>query len=181
LAARARSRRQMAEALLDLEIARLRRDLRAVLARGGDALFSALVRLREARDRDGARALDLLASVGETFDADTLHEVRISLRRLRYTAEVQDLLKGVRSDATRLFKDLQERLGHVRDAFVLSEWLARQAQRSRGQTAIAREARSLAAFFREVSTRHHRDLLGARPDDLVRHALAEMGYGRTAA
>jgi CHAD domain-containing protein len=183
LAARARSRRQMAEALLDLEIARLRRDLRTVLARGGDVLFSALVRLREMRDRDGERALDLLATVGATFDADTLHEVRISLRRLRYAAEVQDLLKGVRSNATRLFKDLQERLGHVRDAFVLSEWFARQAQRSGrgGQTALGREARALAALFRETSTRHHRDLLEARPDDLVRHALAEMGYGRTAA
>lgn len=181
LAARARSRRQMAEALLDLEIARLRRDLRAVLARGGEVLFAALVRLREARDRDGARALDLLAAVGESFDADTLHEVRISLRRLRYTAEVQDLLKGVRSGATRLFKDLQERLGQVRDAFVLSEWFARQAARSRGQAALAREARALAMLFREASTRHHRGLLAARPDDLVRHALDEMGYGRTAA
>jgi CHAD domain-containing protein len=183
LAARARSRRQMAEALLDLEIARLRRDLRTVLARGGDLLFSALVRLRETRDRDGERALDLLATVGASFDADALHEVRISLRRLRYAAEVQDLLKGVRSDATRLFKDLQERLGHVRDAFVLSEWFASQAQRSGrgGQSGVAREARALAARFRETSTRHHRDLLEARPDDLVRHALAEMGYGRSAA
>lgn len=181
LGARARSRRQTAEALLDLEIARLRRDLRAVLARGGDVLFSALVRLREARDRDGARALDLLASVGGRFDADTLHEVRICLRRLRYSAEVQDLLKGVRSDATRLFKDLQERLGQVRDAFVLSEWFARQAQRSRGNAPLAREARALATHFREACARHHHDLLEARPDDLVRHALAEMGYGRTAA
>jgi CHAD domain-containing protein len=183
LAARSRSRRQMAEALLDLEIARLRRDLRAVLARGGDVLFSALVRLREMRDRDGARALDLLASLGESFDADTLHEVRISLRRLRYAAEVQDLLKGVRSDATRLFKELQERLGHMRDAFVLSEWFGRQAERSGrgGQAAVCREARALAAFFGDTCARHHRDLLQARPDDVVRHALEEMGYGRTAA
>jgi CHAD domain-containing protein len=183
LAARARSRRQMAEALLDLEIAQLRRDLRAVLARGGDVLFSALVRLRETRDRDGARALDLLASLGESDDADTLHEVRIGLRRLRYAAEVQDLLKGVRSDATRLLKELQERLGHVRDAFVLSEWFAGQAQRSGrgGQAALGREARALAAAFRETSARHHRDLLEVRPDDVVRHALEEMGYGRTAA
>jgi len=183
LAARARSRRQMAEALLDLEIAQLRRDLRAVLARGGDVLFSALVRLRETRDQQGERALDLLASLGESYDADTLHEVRIGLRRLRYAAEVQDLLKGMRSDATRLFKDLQERLGHVRDAFVLSEWFARQAERSARsrQAAVGREARALAALFRETSARHHRDLLEARPTDVVRHALEEMGYGRTAA
>jgi CHAD domain-containing protein len=183
LAARARSRRQMAEALLDLEIARLRRDLRAVLARGGEGLFTALVRLRETRDRDGGRALDRLAALGETFDADTLHEIRIVLRRLRYTAEVQDLLKGVRSDAARLFKELQEQLGQVRDAFVLSEWFAAQAERAgrAGQAALAREARGLAGRFGETSRRYHRDLLAARPEDLVRHALAEMGYGRTAA
>ncbi|HEY6554694.1 MAG TPA: CHAD domain-containing protein, partial [Vicinamibacteria bacterium] len=35
-AARARSRTRMAEALMDLEIARLRRDLRAVVAKGGE-------------------------------------------------------------------------------------------------------------------------------------------------
>ncbi|MET0556939.1 MAG: CHAD domain-containing protein [Vicinamibacteria bacterium] len=183
LAARARSRRSMAEALLDLEIAQLRRDLRAVLARGGDVLFSALVRLRETRDRDGERALDMLATLGRRFDADTLHEVRISLRRLRYAAEVQDLLKGVRSDATRLFKDLQERLGHLRDAYVLSEWFAVQAARAErtGQGPVAREAKRLAGLFRATSVRHHRELVDARPDDLVRHALEEMGYGRTAA
>lgn len=181
LAARARSRRQMAEALLDLEIARLRRDLRAVLARGGDVLFSALVRLRETRDRDGERALDLLASLRGRFDADAWHEVRIRLRRLRYAAEVQDLLKGVRSNATRLLKELQERLGHVRDAFVLSEWFAGQALRAErdGQRTLATAARALAKRFRETSRRHHRDLLEARPGDLVRRALEEMGYGRT--
>lgn len=183
LAARARSRRQMAEGLLDLEIARLRRDLRAVLARGGDVLFSALVRLRETRDRDGEQALDLLATIGRRFEPDPLHEVRIRLRRLRYTAEVQDLLKGVRSDATRRFKDLQERLGQLRDAFVLSEWFASQALRAQrsGQAAVCAEARSLARRFRETSLRHHHDLVDARPDELVRHALEEMGYGRTAA
>ena len=183
LAARSRSRRQMAEALLDLEIARLRRDLRVVLARGGDVLFSALVRLRETRDQDGEQALDLLATIGRRFESDPLHEVRIRLRRLRYTAEVQDLLKGVRSDATRRFKDLQERLGHLRDAFVLAEWFARQAERAEraGQAALCAEARALARRFRETSLRHHRELVDARPDDLVRHALEEMGYGRTAA
>jgi CHAD domain-containing protein len=183
LAARSRSRRQMAEALLDLEIARLRRDLRAVLARGGDVLFSALVRLRETRDRDGEQALDLLASIGRRFDSEPLHEVRIRLRRLRYTAEVQDLLKGVRSDATRRFKSLQERLGQLRDAFVLSEWFASQAERAQraGQAALGTEARALARRFRETSLRHHRDFVDAHPDDLVRHALEEMGYGRTAA
>lgn len=183
LAARSRSRRQLSEALLDLEIARLRRDLRAVLALGGETLPDALVRLREARDRDGERALDLLADLGSRFDAEALHALRIRLRRLRYTAEVQDLLKGVRSDATRRFQELQERLGQLRDAYVLSEWFAAQAARARrtGHHALGREAGRLAALFREASVSHHRALVGARPDELVRYALEEMGYGRTAA
>jgi CHAD domain-containing protein len=56
LAARGRSRRQMAEALLDLEIARLRRDLRATLRRGGELLFTVLLRVRNTREHEGSGA-----------------------------------------------------------------------------------------------------------------------------
>src|SRR6185369_11563102 len=52
-AARTRGHARMAEALLDLEIARLRRDLR-VLARRSDGVFAVLRRIRELRDGKGA-------------------------------------------------------------------------------------------------------------------------------
>ena len=181
LAARGRSRRQMADALLDLEIARLRRDLRAAMSRGGELLFTVLLRVRDARDREGRRVLEGLNRLGDTFDPDALHRIRIRSRRLRYTAELQDLLKSSTSDAARLWKDLQERLGLVRDHDVLSRWFARQAARAGapGQEALRAEAESLASWFAEESRRHHRDLLAARPVEIVEHALSGMGQERT--
>lgn len=181
LAARSRSRRYMAEALLDLEIARLRRDLRAAMSRGGELLFTLLLRVRDARDREGQRVLEGFDRLGETFDGAALHRIRIRARRLRYTAELQDLLKSSASEAARLWKDLQERLGLVRDHDVLSQWFARQAMRAArpGQESLRAEADSLASWFAEESRRHHRDLLAARPVEIVRRALEEMGQGRT--
>lgn len=180
LAARGRSRRQMAEALLDLEIARLRRDLRAATSRGGEMLFTVLLRVRDARDDEGGRIAEAFTRLGESFDGAELHRIRIRARRMRYTAELQDLLKSAASDATRLWKDLQERLGQVRDHDVLSQWFARQATRAAaGQEALRTEAESLAAWFAGESRRHHRDLLASRPIEIVERALAEMGQGRT--
>lgn len=180
LAARGRSRRQMAEALLDLEIARLRRDLRATMARGGELLFTVLLRVRDERDREGERIIAAFTRLGEEFDGATLHRIRIRSRRMRYTAELQDLLRNSPSEAARQWKDLQERLGEVRDHEVLSQWFARQALRMRpGQDALRAEAESLAAWFGGESRRHHRELLAARPVEIVERALAEMGQGRT--
>jgi CHAD domain-containing protein len=180
LAARGRSRRQMAEALLDLEIARLRRDLRATMTRGGELLFTVLLRVRDARDREGQRIIHAFTRLGEEFDGATLHRIRIRARRMRYTAELQDLLKNGTTEAARLWKGLQERLGEVRDHEVLSQWFARQASRMRdGQEALRAEAESLASWFGEESRRHHRELLAARPVEIVERALAEMGQGRT--
>ncbi|HEX6740000.1 MAG TPA: CHAD domain-containing protein, partial [Vicinamibacteria bacterium] len=66
VAARGRARRQMAEALLDLEIAGLRRDLRVVLARRGDVIFAAAARVRDLRDGVGSRIVaDLLRLADE--------------------------------------------------------------------------------------------------------------------
>ena len=70
-AARTRGRTRMAEALLDLEIAELRRHLRAALARGGDAaLHARSLRVRDARDRDGQQA-PRPASASTRRDAST--------------------------------------------------------------------------------------------------------------
>lgn len=180
LAARGRSRRQMAEALLDLEIARLRRDLRAAMSRGGELLFTILLRVRDARDEEGERIIAGFHRLGETFDGAELHRIRIRSRRMRYTAELQDLLKSARSEAARQWKDLQERLGKVRDHEVLSLWFARQAARTRPeQEPLRAEAEALAAWFAEESQRHHRELLAAGPVGIVERALAEMGQGRT--
>jgi CHAD domain-containing protein len=177
-AARTRSRSRMAESLLDLEIARLRRDLRVIVARRGEGLFTVLRRLGESRDAQGQVVLDLLDSLGPRFDPVALHRLRIRLRRLRYTAEVAEALKGQKQTATDDFKVLQDQLGLVQDAHVLAAWFAGQATAARGrrQTALAAEAAAQHAWFREKSHGDHRAFLARGPRDLVRRALASMGY-----
>jgi len=181
--ARQRSRNSMAEALLDLEIARLRRDLRAVAARGGDGLFVVLLRLRERREGAGAGLLAEFATLGDRFDPDALHRVRREARRLRYAAEIWDAVRGQQSQAPALFKELQERLGHIHDAWVLACWLGRQAAAaaSRGAEALAAEARAHEAVFHEASRAHHVELLERGPAALVQKAMEAMGPSRSAA
>ena len=183
LAARSRSRRKMAEGLLDLEIARLRRDLRAIQGRGGEPLFTFFVRTRQARDEEGADLLTGLANLADRFDPEGLHRIRIDARRLRYMAELLDSLKGQSSGAPLLFKELQEGLGKIRDSYVLSAWFTKQMARSRrvGQEALALEAEALAQHFLEASKGHHQALLALQPGLMAERALIAMGGSRSAA
>ena len=183
LAARARSRRRMADGMLDLEIARMRRDLRAVLSRRADALFTVLLRLRQARDAQAAAAMDALLRLQDHFDPDPLHRLRVIVRRLRYLAEMLDGVRGQTSEAPGLLKQLQDALGQLNDAHLLSVWAGTQATRSasRGQADVSAEAAALQADFLERSRGHHRALLAAQPVELLNHALAAMGRARGAA
>lgn len=183
LAARSRSRRQMAEGLLDLEIARLRRDLRTIQARGGEPLFTFFVRTRHARDEEGAELLTGLTNLADRFDPEGLHRIRIDARHLRYIAELLDTLKGQSSGAHLLFKELQEGLGKIRDSYVLSAWFSRQKalSRKRGQEGVAHEAEALEEHFLETSKEHHRALLSKQPRLMAERALIAMGGSRTAA
>jgi CHAD domain-containing protein len=181
-AARGRSRARMAQALLDLEIARLRRDLR-VLARRGDGFFAVLRRLRETRDAQGAEALAIIAALGDRFDPVELHRLRRRVRRLRYAAELSGALKGQVPPAATEFRALQDRLGALHDTYVLSEWFARQsgACRLRGEASVAEAAAALQAHFLEASRSQHRAFLALPPADVVARALAAMGQSRPAA
>lgn len=183
LAARARSRRRMAEGLLDLEIARVRRDLRRIVSRRADALFTVLLRLREARDERGAAALALLARLRDEFDPEGLHRVRILARRLRYLAELYDAVRGQQSDAPELLKQLQDALGQLHDSWMLSAWAGAQATRtaSRGQADLSAEAASLRDVFLDKTRQQHAALLALQPADLLTRALAAMGRARGAA
>jgi CHAD domain-containing protein len=181
--ARARSRTRMADALLDLEIAGLRRNLRAVLALRAEGVFMVLRRLRETRAALGAEVLAAIEALGETFDAVALHQLRIRVRRLRYLGELSDAFRGQVSAASAELKAMQDQLGLIQDAFVLSAWFGRQASaaQSRGQQELAREARAHKAYFVEQSHAHHRAFLAQGPADAVRRALAAMSRTRSAA
>ena len=176
-AARSRSRARMAEALMDLEIASLRRHLRRILSRRGEGLFPVLLRLGQERDARGATLLAALAWLGDDYDPDALHRLRIGARRLRYMAEMSEALKGTAAVASPLFKDVQERLGQIRDAHVLSAWLGRQAEaaRSRGLEPLAAEAAAQHAWFLERSRSHHRDFLEADAAGTVMRGLEALG------
>jgi CHAD domain-containing protein len=175
--ARARSRARMAEALMDLEIARLRRHLRRVLSRRGEGLFPVLLRLGQERDARGGALLAALAWLGDDYDPEALHRLRIGARRLRYMAETSEALKGTPAEASALFKDVQERLGTIRDAYVLSAWLGRQAEaaRSRGRQALAAEASAQQAWFLELSRSHHLAFLEADVAGIVMRGLEALG------
>ena len=176
-AARARSRARMAETLMDLEIARLRRHLRRILSRRGEGLFAVLQRLGQERDARGAALLTALAWLGEDYDPDALHRLRIGARRLRYVAELSEGLKGAPAEASALFKAVQEQLGQIRDAYVLSAWLGRQAQAARagGQDALAGEAAGQQAFFLDQSRAHHREFLESDAVATVTRGLEALG------
>ena len=176
-AARARSRARMAEALMDLEIARLRRHLRRVLSRRGEGLFAVLLRLGAERDARGAALLTALLQLGEEYDPEALHRLRIGARRLRYVAELSEGLRGTPAEASALFKTVQEDLGQIRDAWVLSAWLDRQAgaARARGQAALATEASAQHDLFLEKSRGHHREFLAKGAVTTVTNGLLALG------
>jgi CHAD domain-containing protein len=181
-AARARSRHRMAEALMDLEIARLRRHLRRVLRRRGEGLFPVLLRLGQERDARGGALLAALGWLGDDYDPDALHRLRIGARRLRYMAELSEGLKGTAPEASSLFKDVQEHLGQIRDTYVLSAWLGRQAAaaRARGQEALAAEAAAQQEWFLERSKSRHREFLMADVASTVARGLEALGASAVA-
>lgn len=178
-AARTVSRRRLAEALLDTEIAELRRDLRAALARGGPSLPLASLRVRAERETRGSALLDAVSALGEAYDPDRLHHLRIQARKLRYAAELRARLAPAPApaeagpDAAALWKDLQERLGLVRDTHVLAVRLGAEAAaaRRRSAGAVAAEAELLAGLFDAQSRDLHQALLRDGLRQLVERAL----------
>jgi len=180
---RSRSRSRMAEALMDLEIAGLRRDLRAIIARKAEDVFTVLARVRDLRDSLGAALLAELAEIGDRLDPAALHLLRRRARRLRYASEVSDAVRGEESGAPALWKQLQDRIGTLHDRHVLAGWLQAQAEaaQKRAQGALEAAARAEHAFFVEETRRLHQQLLESRPADLAGHALDAMGRTRPAA
>jgi CHAD domain-containing protein len=183
-AARTRSRSRMAEALMDLEIARARRDLRTVLARRADDLFSVLGRIRALREERGQALQAGFAALAERYEPETLHALRQQARRLRYVAELYDaLLRDEPSEAPALFKSLQEKIGAIHDVHVLARFLEARAAAAlaQGQAAEAEAASALQAFFDGRGREIHQAFLEARPAETVARALLAMGRSRTAA
>jgi CHAD domain-containing protein len=181
--ARTRSRSRMVDALLDLEIAAVRRDLRKIVARPAADVFTSLARLRDVRDREGDLLLAGFLELADRLDPVALHALRRRARRLRYAAEVNDVLRGEESDAPDLWKQLQDRIGGLHDRHVLAGWLDAQATAAerRGKGAWAAAVREERAHVQEEIQRLHQELLDSRPTEIAGHALEAMGRTRPAA
>jgi CHAD domain-containing protein len=170
---RNRSRSRMVEALLDLDIADLRAQLRAIVFRGGEDLFTVLRRGKRERETRGQELVEAIESLGDRYDPEALHDVRIRCRRLRYVLDVTDDLKGVRSRAPELLKALQGQLGRIHDDHVLAQWFLVQGTRAadRGDRALEAEAARQEAVFLDRGRRLHREFVDGMPASRIREAL----------
>jgi len=167
--ARTRSRERLAGDLLDVDIARLRRDLATITARRGVPTPSALRRLGTAVTRAKSEVLETLDGLGETFDPPRLHRVRSRFRWLRYAAELADALGERDSGAPAELRRVQVCLGSLHDAFVLSLWLERKAARAEaaGRPQVAQCARLERDCALDLARVHHREFLAMDPRALL--------------
>jgi CHAD domain-containing protein len=175
--ARRRARRRMTEGLLDFDIAGLRKDLRRIGGHGGEDRFTALMRVRLARETEGTALLAEMGAVGDAFDPKALHEVRTRVRRLRYAAEFGAALAGAPPEAAKRFRETQELLGEMHDAWILAQWLGRQSALAleRGRDEEAEEAARLEAASEDLSRALHGKYLESAPAERVRRALTLVG------
>jgi CHAD domain-containing protein len=159
-----RARKRLAALTPGADIHELRGTLRAA-AEGpvtGDIALSRIGRqCRDSRKKQRRK----LKKLGQRFDPAGLHALRRGLRRLRYTAEIQDRLTGRRSGAVDTLKHMQDRLGHLHDHWVLAAWLDAQADsdRKRHQADYQREARRRSRQALGDARRQHRKWLDEHP------------------
>jgi len=178
--ARSRSRAQVAEDVLDLDIDGLRRNLRLLLRRGAADSTTILARARALREEEGAELLRGFSQVGERYRPEALHALRRRIRRLRYAAEVEDVVRGEESRAPALWKRLQDGIGVLHDHHVLAGWFEEQAHlaEARDNDLLARAARRERRAFIGLGRLLHRALLETKPSDLALRALQAMARGR---
>jgi CHAD domain-containing protein len=180
-AARARSRSQVAEEILDLDIDGLRRNLRRLLRAGAADAPTALARIRALREEQGAALLRGFSQIGARYQPEALHALRRRVRRLRYAAELEDAVRSEDSRAPALWKRLQDSIGILHDHHVLATWLEEQARvaGARNNALLARAAQRERTAFLGVAHLLHRALLETKPADLALRALQAMARGRS--
>jgi len=164
------------DALLDLDVAELRRGLRRIAAQATPSPGDLIERLQAVTSSQGAKIVECVATAGRRYDAEALHEIRRRARRLRYSAEIADDILGYAGAAAKDWRWLQTRLGDLHDRDVLSAWLAERAGRAErsGNPELASAARAAGARVARDARRLHRDYLAAGPAGLIARALEAM-------
>ena len=172
-ATRAHAHSKLAKALADFDATRLREDLDILMARGGADSGEAALRLGSTRRKHARAAIEELRALGRHFAPMALHAIRRRCRWLRYAAELDRALFGGRATSVRRFKNVQDILGQLHDAFVLAEWIALQATswEAQGRRARAAAARVVSARFRDRAQTLHRRFLRGRTADWLESTL----------
>ena len=174
-ARRARARRLLAENLQALDLHAVQGAIGSVAAEDPELLFVVLVRLAQRRDAL-VRDIHTRLKRARHFRPDGLHRLRIRIRRLRYLAEMFAEIRGLRPAPGGL-KVLQDALGAMQDAWVLSRWLRREAalaRRRRDLVSAALFARQAERWTRLART-HHARFLTLDAQALIRGAVAGLG------
>jgi CHAD domain-containing protein len=175
-----RGRTRGGEALLDCDLAQLRRSLRE-LATGGLTDLTALAKRIDAVSRKrGHPLVGELLGLDAGSDPEVLHAIRRRVRRLRYAAEIAALLPRRRKEPHRAWRTVQTSLGEIQDRRVLAAWLDAWTSRvpTRPPDACA-AAKAAADTLRAEADAIYRDLIEQGPAGLVRLGLAAMA-GRPA-
>jgi CHAD domain-containing protein len=163
-ASRSRTRALSREALLDLDVAHLRRDLRALVASTQVDRGVLTGRLAALREREELTIERELAKGRSRPKPEQLHRARRAARRLRYAAEIEDLFDGLDSGAANCWRSTQTRLGEIQDRHVLGVWLSFRERRAaaRGDLALATAARRALARVKSDAARRTREFLAQR-------------------
>jgi CHAD domain-containing protein len=175
--ARRRSRGRMVESLLDLAISRLRADLAQLIARDAPPLSVLCTRFEATSAQELRRIHEGFTNLGDRLDAAELHAQRRRARRMRYSVEVFDQIRGFESAATKPWKILQDLIGVIHDHHVLAQWFDQQAKRDqqRGKSALVAAANDEAAWARAEMRRLHAEFLAADPIAIVERGIAALG------
>ena len=175
--ARRRSRSRMVENLLDLEISRLRKDLAALMGRGGSPPSVVCERFATMSAREIQFLEEGFAKLGAQLDPEALHALRRRARRVRYAVEVWGQIRNFESAATKPWKTLQDLIGVIHDHHVLGEWFDTQAKadRARGKNALADAATDDAAWARAAMHRLYAEFLAANPVSIVARGRTALG------
>jgi len=163
-ASRSRARFLSREALLDLELAHLRRDLRALVASTRVDRPVLTGRLDALRVREEETIRRELAEGRAWPKPEQLHSARRAARRLRYAAELENLVDGTDSDAADRWRKMQTRLGEIQDRHVLGDWLSFRERRAaaRGDLALATAAARALSRVKRDAARRTREFVAAR-------------------
>jgi CHAD domain-containing protein len=163
-ASRSRARVLSRETLLDLDVAHLRRDLRALVASTRVDRGVLAERLADLRQREEEIVGRELAPGRGRPRPDQLHSARRAARRLRYAAEIEDLFDGVDSGAPDRWRAMQTFLGEIQDRHVLASWLSFRERRAtaRGDLVLASAASRARSRVTGDAARRTREFLRTR-------------------